>query len=668
MSLNKLILPFVKRYPMGILFSIILGFSGAVFNGVSTALIVPVVLSFLGQKINFKGAAPILEKLMIVLNNNTEKNNILIITILILVLILLKNITNYTATIVSSSLRRKLTTDLRESGLKLLLEVDLDFFSHRQVGDLINRLSGEVGRTASAISTVVQMIIIAITVFVFVGLLLAISWKLTVASTLLLTLVALINQYAISRSKYFGKRLTEMSRAYSITVLETLSGIRLVKATANEPREYEKIKKLIRDREEADFQSQLNSASIAPISEVTGIFSLLAIVFLGRLFFADQIESLSTVLLTYLVVLFRLLPVISQLNSARSSLANASASIEVVNDFLRIENKPIMKNGTVAYKLLHKDIQFHQVSFAYPNHQDWVLKDVNLSLPRGTTLALVGASGAGKSTLADLLPRFYDPLSGNITIDGIDIRDFDLKTLRRGMGIVSQDTFLFNDSVRNNIAYPRPDATAAEIITAAKRANAYEFIVNLPQGLETLIGDRGVLLSGGQRQRLAIARALLQDPDILILDEATSALDTVSERLVQAAIEEVSRDRTTLVIAHRLSTVQTADQIAVLDKGCLVEVGTHEELLNKGGYYARLYEVQFADQHQGMLNRNEQLWSRFSYEVRTRLNPVIGFLKLLSDDLVDNPKEQIELTEEAYNSALRLVESLDLLEKNPHNN
>ena len=668
MSLTKLILIFAKRYPIWILSSIVLGFSGAVFNGVSIALIVPALLIFLGQEVTFKDAAPMLEKLMFIFNNNTGGNNIVILTSLILGLIILKNITNYTATIVASSLKRKITTDLRSEGLKLLLKVDLDFFAHHRVGDIINRLSGEVGRTASAINIVIQMIIIAITVLVFVGLLLAISWQLTVASTVLLTVVALINQYAIARSKYFGKRLTEMSKAYSITVLETLSGIRLVKATANENREYEKIKKLIRDREEADFQSQLNSASIAPISEVTGIFSLLAIVFLGRLFFGDQIESLSTVLLTYLLVLFRLLPVISQLNSARSSFANASASIEVVNDFLRIENKPIMKSGTIPYKFLQKDIQFHQVSFAYPNNQDLVLKEVNLSLPRGTTLALVGASGAGKSTLADLLPRFYDPISGNITIDGIELKDFDFKTLRKGMGIVSQDTFLFNDSVRNNIAYPRPDATEEEIITAAKKANAYEFIVNLPHGLETPIGDRGVLLSGGQRQRLAIARALLQDPDILILDEATSALDSVSERLVQAAIEEVSRDRTTLVIAHRLSTVQTAHQIAVLDKGCVVEVGTHEELLNQGGHYTKLYQLQFADQHQSILNRNEQLWSRFSYEVRTRLNPVIGFLQLLSDDLVDSQTEQIELTEEAYNSALRLIESLDLLEKNSKSN
>jgi subfamily B ATP-binding cassette protein MsbA len=211
----------------------------------------------------------------------------------------------------------------------------------------------------------------------------------------------------------------------------------------------------------------------------------------------------------------------------------------------------------------------------------------------------VGASGAGKSTLVDLLPRFYDPTDGRITLDGVDLREFDLLSLRRAMGIVSQDTFLFNTSVGANIAYGCPNASQDQIIDAAKRANAYEFIVKLPQGFETIVGDRGVMLSGGQRQRLAIARALLRDPDILILDEATSALDTASERLVQQAIEELSRDRTVLVIAHRLSTVQQADQIAVLDQGQLVEVGTHTELLKQKGYYAKLHQIQFCQEDLG---------------------------------------------------------------------
>lgn len=662
MSSTKLLLKFGRRYPIWILLTIILGFSGAIFNGVSTTLIVPILLNFLGQEVELKGAPPLIQTMMSPFNGIPEDYRLSVMAIAILLTIVLKNLASYASSLVSSSLLRKLTSDVREEGLQLLFDVDLDFYAKMKVGDLINRLGGEVGRAAGTIGTLIRVVSIAITVLVFTALLLAISWQLTLASTLLLALVAVVNQYSISRSKYYGKVLSDMSKAYSIRVLETLSGIRLVKATANEEKEYKRLCKLIRDREQADFQSQIHSAAVGPVSEVTGIIALIGIIVLARVFFSNEIEALSAVLLTYLLVLFRLLPFISQLNGARSQLANTTASVEIVLDFLRRDNKPFMKNGSLPYKQLCQGIHFQQLSFNYPGHDNLVLKDIDLYLPCGKTLALVGGSGAGKSTLADLLPRFYDPKSGCIKLDGIDLREFDIKTVRKSMGIVSQDTFLFNDTIRNNIAYARPDATDEEIDDAAKRANAYEFIQNMPNGFNTLIGDRGVLLSGGQRQRLAIARALLQDPDILILDEATSALDTVSERLVQEAIEDLSRDRTTIVIAHRLSTVQNAHQIAVLDKGCVVETGTHQELLERGDHYARLYSMQFAERPENVFSRNEGIRNRLSYEVRTLLNSMIGSLRLLADDLIDTQEEQKELLEESYSSAISLLNRIELFE------
>lgn len=658
--LNKnYLVQYARQYPTRIILTILLGFSGAIFSGVSTTLIVPVVLNLLGQQMEMKGAPPLIQKILAPFGDVPEPYRLGLMAGAILVALILKNLTTYWSSLVSSSLGRALTCDMREAGLKLLLDVDLDFYAKTKVGDLINQLGGEIARASSAIGIYIGMFTTSITIFVFVLILLSISWQLTLATGLLLFIVTILNQYIIHNSKQSGNLLSKVSRNYSIKQMEVLNGIRLVKATANENPEYKQLKKLIREREKADYKAQMASAAIAPINEVVNMLVLLVLIVIGKFFLSqDQITALSTILLTYLFILFRTLPLISQLNNARSNLAQRVAAINIIGEFLRRDNKPIMKFGSISFTGLQEGIHFNNISFTYPGHDKIALQNIDLYIPRGTTLALVGGSGAGKSTLADLLPRFYDPTGGSIVIDGQDLRDFDLQSLRKSMGIVSQDTFLFNASVRDNIAYAKPDVTDEEIIFAAQQANAEEFITKLPQGFLTPIGDRGVLLSGGQRQRISIARAILQNPDILILDEATSALDTVSERLVQEAIDKLSHDRTTVVIAHRLSTIQKADQIAVLDQGCLAEVGTHDQLLAKGGKYAQLYTLQFADEA-----TRDRAIIRSSYEVRSRLNPMIGFLQLLADELVDDPEERQELLNESYRSATFILDSLEFIEQ-----
>ncbi|MDB9312347.1 ATP-binding cassette domain-containing protein [Spirulina sp. CS-785/01] len=678
MSSNKLLLKFALRHPLLIVITAILGFSGALFNGISTALIVPLLLGFLGQDTEVLKKGPQFLKTIIEFFDLFPGDWKFIAMIVVIVLaIILKNAASYATSLSSNYLARSLVRGMRLEGVRLLLDVDLDFYSKQKIGTLINYMNQEIARTAAAIGVGIKVFSAGITILVFVWILLSLSWQLTIISTFLLCLVALTNQIWVRRAKKFGRILSQRSGDYSNKLLEILTGIRLIKTVSNEESEYQRLAQYIQEREKADLQSQANYSAVAPINEVSGILTVIIIVVIGRYLFAEQLESVSTILLIYLVTLFRMIPIIGQLNGARSRFANTAPSAELVADFLNRSNKPIMESGSKPFTGLKEGIQFNGVNFHYPSSEEEVLQDINLWVPKGKTVALVGSSGAGKTTLVDLVPRFYDPTEGEIKIDGVNVKDFELSTLRRAMGIVSQDTFLFNTTVRNNIAYGWEETTDEEIIEAAKRANAYDFIMQLSEGFNTEIGDRGVMLSGGQRQRIAIARALLRNPQILILDEATSALDTVSERLVQEAINELCRDRTTLVIAHRLSTVRQAYKIAVMEKGRIVELGSHDELLELDGHYAELHEMQFGKKKakkvtlpsnaaliRASIRASHELRTRLSYEVRTRLNAMLGSLQLVTDNLVDTPEEQEELIQESYEAAISLLKTLSFFEEN----
>ena len=665
MSGKEFILKFILRKPFNfqIIGNIILGFASGLFNGVNTTLIVPILLQISGQEIELTGSPRIIQFLLSPFEGVPERYRLIVMLLVVILTILLKNLTAYLRSLLTVVFNRSLTNTIKSEMFQTLMDSDLDFFTKAKVGDLTKRLGSDTAQCTQTINGYVSLITQLIILSLFVSLLISISWRLTLISSLLIALIGVINQLFIRRSKRFGFFLNQEQRNYSIKVIETLSGIRLIKSVSSENREYTKLKELMLSLENIALKAKMNSALISPVNEVTSMITVISILLLGRYLFADQITNVSAILLTYLLVLFRMLPMVSQINSSRNAIAKGSASFNMAVDLWRRDNKPIMKPGSIPFQKVKSQIHFYEISFSYPGNDNLVLKNVDISLPRGKTLALVGGSGAGKSTFADLLPRFYDPTSGCITIDGIDLREFDITSLRKKTGIVSQTTHLFNDTVKNNIIYASPDATEDEIIEAVRQANAYDFIMDLPKQWDTQIGDRGVMLSGGQRQRLAIARALLQDPEILILDEATSALDTVSERLVQKAIDQLSRDRTVLVIAHRLSTIQNADQIAVLDQGKLVEIGTHSELLEKeSGYYRHLYYVQFGSQSEADERINQETLAKTSYEARGFLNKIMGSLTLLANEIVDTPEERIELTQEAFQSSISLLRTLEKFE------
>ena len=654
---KKFFLKIALERPWFIVGTFVFNWSGTIFNGLSTVILIPLLVVLLGQGQDeiTPPEQPLLKRIFSLFDGFEGEQKIFVMLSSIVLAIFLKNATNYCGGLLASYYTKYLVKRIKLEGIKILLEVSMEFYTKNKVGDLMATINREVNRSANAIKNVIAIFLTCISILTFIFWLLLISWQLTIVATLLLGFVSILNQYIIKKSKEFGRRLSEQSRQYSSKMLEILMGMRLIKLVANEEREDKSITELVEKLEKVQLQSQEISSLVGPINEMSGIITIIALVFISPYLFSNSIQEFGKDLVTYLFLLFRLIPLIGKLNASRTQLANNLASVNIILYFLDRKNKLFLNSGNLELQKITEGITFNQVSFSYPNSKDLVLQNINLEIPKGTTVALVGASGAGKSTIADLVPRFYDPIKGEILIDGIDLRDYDIKSVRRAMGVVSQDTFSFNNSVRYNISYGLENVAEESLIEATKRANAYEFIIKLPQGFDTNIGERGVMLSGGQRQRIAIARALLRNPDILILDEATSALDTVSEKLVQQAIDELCSNRTTLVIAHRLSTIQQADMIVVLDRGKIVEQGSHPELLNKGGYYTRLYNMQFSDQES---TNNQETIKNLSYQIRNNLNSLTCSLELISESIIEDREEQTQLIDDSYESTKRIVEIL----------
>ena len=524
---------------------------------------------------------------------NGESKTLGYVCVIIVVSVLLSNLFKYFSQRYMEDLRVHTLLNLRKTVFNNVMNMHVGFFNNERKGDIISKVASDVQVVQFTVTNTLQVVFKEpVTLIVWIFLLFNISAKLTFFSLLVIPISAFIISKIVKRLKQQAKEAHE-SFAKMIGFLdEALSGIKIIKAFNSTERIKNKF-----DQENI-FYSNLNRKMIrrqqlgSPVSEFLGVLMVATIVWYGgSLIINRQANALSPAdFIAYIAIFSQVLRPAKALTDSFSGIHSGIAAGERVLELIDTKPELLNKPNAVAVSRFEKALTLENVSFNYGDKQ--ILKDININIEKGSTVALVGPSGGGKSTLMDLIPRFHDPKSGAIKIDGIDYKDAKIEDVRAQMGTVNQESFLFNDTIFNNIAFAKPNATEEEVIAAAKIANAHDFILNTEEAYQSSVGDRGNKLSGGQRQRVCIARAVLANPPIMLLDEATSALDTESEKLVQDALNNLMKNRTSIVIAHRLSTIQHADKIVVIDKGEVVETGSHSELMTKNGLYRRLIDMQ----------------------------------------------------------------------------
>ncbi len=524
----------------------------------------------------------------------TPLESLKILCLSILTVFFIKNIFLYIKNILLRIVELKLVKEIRDRLYIHIQTLSLGYFNRQHSGTITSIVMNDVEQLQIALAVVFQRLFVEpINILTFVALLFIISWKLALIAIIIIPLAG-IAIFSIGRSIRRKSRRTQAKIAEIMQILtETVTSIRIVKAFVNEK---EEVKNFTRESKHY-FKLLLKRARLdliaGPTTETFGVIIGVVLLWYGGMEVLAQKGVSAEDFIRFILILFSILGPIKQLSNVNLKIQIGAASAERIFGLLDTPPEIVEDPDPVELDVFNNAIEFDQIHFEYSDADERVLDGVSFTIKKGEIVALVGPSGSGKSTIADLIPRFFDVSKGALRIDGKNVRKISFSSLRGSMGIVTQEVILFNDTIRKNIAYGQSDVTEEAIRKAAEAANALEFIKQTPDGFDTLIGERGVNLSGGQKQRLAIARALLKNPPILILDEATSALDTESEKMVQKAIEVLMKDRTVLVIAHRLSTVQNADKIVVLDKGKILEVGSHNELYEKGGLYRRLYDIQF---------------------------------------------------------------------------
>ncbi|KMO87003.1 ABC transporter ATP-binding protein [Megasphaera cerevisiae DSM 20462] len=573
----KRLLMFIKPYKKRLVIAVIcMAFSGA------SNVVVPWLIKDVIDKV--------------LANKDIYTLNLIVIGILIL--FLLRGFFYFGQRYLMSYVGQKIVNDIREKLYRHLQVLSLSYFDRRKTGNIMSNLTNDVTALQTAIAgnliSFVQEAVILIGSLVSM---LFLYWRLTLLTLVIVPLVIFTINFFGSRLRLAGHEVQGKLADITTLLEESISGIRIIRSFNRE--DYEIKRFLVQNDNNfwALMQTTKLTSLLTPFIQFFAAIAVTAIIWYGGISVING-DMTAGALIAFLIYAINLANPVRRISEIYGEIQKSLAAADRVFDTLDTESDVKEKNDAVTLPFVKGNITFHEVSFSYDEEHP-ALTHFNLAIKPGQVVALVGPSGAGKSTVANLLPRFYDVNSGSLTIDGTDVRDVTFASLRQQIGLVPQETLLFNATIRENILYGRLDASEEEIVAAAEAANAHEFILELPGGYDAVVGDRGSALSGGQRQRIAIARAILKNPRILILDEATSALDTESEKIVQAALDRLMEGRTAVVIAHRLSTVRNADHIVVIDHGHIVEEGTHKELLAQHGLYANLYAVQFKDKSEG---------------------------------------------------------------------
>lgn len=599
------LLPFIKKFKKHVILNVFFNILYALFSSLAFVSLIP-MLNVLFDKTKTVSEAPVWKgigdiktygetllnyKVSSLLNNGNEQSALLIVVSIVILTFLLKNLFGYFAMQHVMYLKNGVLTDLRKEMYERIINLPISFYAKRQKGDVMARILGDINEMQNSLFIILELIVREpLTILFSIILMFTISWQLSLFVLLFIPvagfLISIIGKSLKSKSL---KVQREAGRLISI-VEETLSGLKIIKSYNSEPTFNSKFENSANTILKLSNNIGLKNNLAGPLSEVLGIITIAVLLWYGGQLVLIEKTIEGTTFIAFMGLSYAILTPAKAISKASYKVKNGLAAADRVFEILHHENNMVDAPNAKDLEAFTELIDIKNVSFKYD--EDWVLKDFSIKVPKGKTVALVGQSGSGKSTIANLLTRFYDVNEGKICIDGIDIKQLTKKSLRGHLGLVTQDSILFNDTVRNNLLLGNKDATDEDIIQALKVANAWEFVKDLEGVLDFNIGDSGTNLSGGQKQRLSIARAVLKNPPIMILDEATSALDTESERLVQKALENMMKNRTSIVIAHRLSTIQNADEIIVIQKGQITEQGTHIELLAKNGVYKKLVDLQ----------------------------------------------------------------------------